>query len=591
MKLNKLYIGLLGMLVMALAACSSDDDYQRASVSGAQVYFPNTLGATIETSTDASSFTVPVYRVNTAGALTVPLNISMEEGSIYTPAASQVAFADGSNKAELTFTYDPSKVVYGDYYDITVAINSEGNTTDYGVSTYNFKAGLTAWVDMDGTAQYREDCITTFFGVGNDIMELAIQKNVVTEGIYRLVNPYGEAYPYNEPGDWDDTQDYYLTVNASDPDAVYVELSPTGMDWGYGMFSIQSLATLYESRGRATIEEMKVSNPEYFGTLKDGIITMPARSLVLSMADYNEGGWYTSNGSGLFCIALPGSRIADYSVEFTYLGRLTDASGDDFIRGKFKLGKDIYSVKYAVGPASEDAEAVVEGIIAGTVEADEMKRADAEPFEVAMDGVSGKYNLVVVVYDSNGEAVSSEAFEIKYQSSKDTAETWSAVYVGDYLYGAQSYSQSGGFFYDESPFTDSGLILYQSDSDATRYRIAPWCNSEEVGLVFTLNEDNTIVVEDVETGEDAGEYGMVMCSDFKTYGAADMDSYYEDGVFHFLLVYHVPAGVFAYEEDTFTLTGYASAPANRAQNSKKHIAPKSDKTIRRQCVKKADVVR
>ena len=556
MKFNKLFIGLLGMMAIMLSACSSDDDYQRATVSGAQVYFPNTLGKTIETPNTASSFTVPVYRVNTAGQLTVPLNITMGEGSIYTPAAQQVTFADGSNTAELVFNYDPAKVVFGDYYDITVAIDGEGNATDYGLSTYAFKAGKTAWVDMDGTAMYREDCITTFFGVGNDIMELDIQKNVVTEGVYRLVNPYGEAYPYNEPGDWDDSKDYYLTVNASDPDYVYVEKSDTGMDWGYGMFSIQSLVSYYLSKG-TDLATIKAEHPEYFGTLKGGVITMPAGSLLLSMADYKEGAWYPSNAGGKFAIALPGSRIADYSVEYTYLGRLTDASDNDFIRGKFKLGKDIYSVKYAMASAADDIDAVVAGIIDGSIEAPEMKRSEAEPFEVAMDGPSGKYYLVVVVFDESGEAVSTEAFEIKYKSSKDSAETWSPIYVGTYVYGAKSYTQGGALFF-EDVITAEGLTLYQSDSDATHFYIAPWCKSE-AGLVFTMDENGIIEVDGVETGLVDEEYGMISVTDFKTYGAADMPSYYEDGVFHFYLAYHADGGAFAFVEDTFTLTGKAQA--------------------------------
>lgn len=544
------------MMAIMLSACSSDDDYQRATVSGAQVYFPNTLGKTIETPNTASSFTVPVYRVNTAGQLTVPLNITMGEGSIYTPAAQQVTFADGSNTAELVFNYDPAKVVFGDYYDITVAIDGEGNATDYGLSTYAFKAGKTAWVDMDGTAMYREDCITTFFGVGNDIMELDIQKNVVTEGVYRLVNPYGEAYPYNEPGDWDDSKDYYLTVNASDPDYVYVEKSDTGMDWGYGMFSIQSLVSYYLSKG-TDLATIKAEHPEYFGTLKGGVITMPAGSLLLSMADYKEGAWYPSNAGGKFAIALPGSRIADYSVEYTYLGRLTDASDNDFIRGKFKLGKDIYSVKYAMASAADDIDAVVAGIIDGSIEAPEMKRSEAEPFEVAMDGPSGKYYLVVVVFDESGEAVSTEAFEIKYKSSKDSAETWSPIYVGTYVYGAKSYTQGGALFF-EDVITAEGLTLYQSDSDATHFYIAPWCKSE-AGLVFTMDENGIIEVDGVETGLVDEEYGMISVTDFKTYGAADMPSYYEDGVFHFYLAYHADGGAFAFVEDTFTLTGKAQA--------------------------------
>ena len=576
MKLNKLFIGLFGMLAVTLASCSSDDDYQRDTVSGAQVYFPNTLGATIETSTDASTFTVPVKRIVTSGSLTVPLNITMEAGSIYTPTAQEVTFADGESTAELAFSYDPSKVVYGTYYDISIAINSEGNTTNYGVSTYDFKAGLTAWVDMDDVATYREDIITAMFGVDNLVYEVDIQKNVVREGVYRLVNPYGEAYEYNDPGDWDDSQDYYLTIDASDPDHVWIEKGEMGVDWGYGMMSAQSFVSYYMAKDGKTVEELKAEHPEYFGTLVNGVITMPTSSLLFSMADYRDGAWYTGNGAGMFAVALPGARIADYAVEYTYIGRLTDESGNDFVRGKFKMGKDVYSVKYALVAASEDVDAVAEGIIDGSVESEEMKRSEAEPFEIAMDGVTGKYNLVVVVYDASGEAVSQASFVVKYQSSQDSAETWSAAYVGTYAYTVKDYtsSQAGGLWEGTQD-----AVLYVSDQNGNRYKIAPWADQEgENGLVFEMDEEGNLVVDGAETGFVDEEWGMIYATDLVTYEVADIPSYYENGVFYFNLAYHDYDGAWTYVQDTFTLTGTASAPhraqgakASRKQNPKKNV--------------------
>jgi len=39
MKINKIYFSFMAMLAMMLTACSSDDDYRWASVSGTEVYF------------------------------------------------------------------------------------------------------------------------------------------------------------------------------------------------------------------------------------------------------------------------------------------------------------------------------------------------------------------------------------------------------------------------------------------------------------------------------------------------------------------------------------------------------------------------
>ncbi len=44
-----------------------------------------------------------------------------------------------------------------------------------------------------------------------------VEESMTQPGLYRLVNPYGAAFPYNEPGDYDADNNYYLTINAVDP--------------------------------------------------------------------------------------------------------------------------------------------------------------------------------------------------------------------------------------------------------------------------------------------------------------------------------------------------------------------------------------
>ncbi len=55
MKINKIYFSFMAMLAMMLTACSSDDDYRWASVSGTEVYFSNTLESTVELNSPSTS--------------------------------------------------------------------------------------------------------------------------------------------------------------------------------------------------------------------------------------------------------------------------------------------------------------------------------------------------------------------------------------------------------------------------------------------------------------------------------------------------------------------------------------------------------
>ncbi len=153
-----------------------------------------------------------------------------------------------------------------------------------------------------GKGTYTEDLLTTFFEVENVSYEVEIEESVENPGKYRLINPYGEVYPYNEPGDWDDSNTYYLTINAENPDCVYIDAQALGFDWGYGMFGIYSLAGNMIAAGKTEDEVIAAGAA---GTLKDGVITFPVKTLFISMANYQNGGWFYANQNGAFKVVLP----------------------------------------------------------------------------------------------------------------------------------------------------------------------------------------------------------------------------------------------------------------------------------------------
>ena len=98
------------MAVVAFTACSDDDDYQWATVSGNQVYFSNQLPASYSISKSANSITVPLNRVKTDEAITVNLSHTDKTGFFNVPAS--VSFAQGEAVANITITYDPEAVAY-----------------------------------------------------------------------------------------------------------------------------------------------------------------------------------------------------------------------------------------------------------------------------------------------------------------------------------------------------------------------------------------------------------------------------------------------------------------------------------------------
>lgn len=164
------------------------------------------------------------------------------------------------------------------------------------------------WVSL-GTGLYTDDFITTFWGAGNQTMEVEIMQSQEDSTRYKMVYPYDAKYPHNEEGDWDTSKSYDIVFVVADANHVYIPFQETGMDWGYGMISIGTAAGYYLMNGYS-VEEIESAGIA-FGTLADGVITFPAGSGMISMTGYNSGSIYKSNINGALSIALPGAVVSE----------------------------------------------------------------------------------------------------------------------------------------------------------------------------------------------------------------------------------------------------------------------------------------
>lgn len=578
MKIIKNISGILLALVAMTTfySCSEEVEYTPAEkLDSEQVYFPTSNSSTINLSSVEQSFQIAIMRGKTGDAVTVPLTVTAESGLYGIP--NSVTFAQGESTGVITITYDPDAVGFDNYTTIKLSIGSEGYTSPYGLAEYTINVGIPApWKSL-GKGIFIEDFVSALFGVNNIPYQVEIQENQLTPGFFRLVNPFGAAYPYNDPGDWDESKDWYFEIHAEDPTAVYINVQDLGFDWGYGMMRGGSLAGYYIARGQ-TLEDVKAAG--YTGTYKNGVITFPADVLLFAMAAYNNGGLYTANGNGAFTVAMPGVVLADYSLEVAYAGKYTDAK--DNIAGVLaeilEAGADVESVRLAVVEGA-DVAAAAEGIADGSIKAVEVAaKATTVNIPFATAPVAGRYTIVAVAY-AGGEAQAVASAEFKY--TPPTSETWTARSTGDYVYSL--------FFTDanDNPVTDPDLTLYQSDADPNRWKIEHW--GYDVDFIFTYNvATGEVLVADQEIGYVHPSYGAVMVDDMVDYtgGTNYGKSYYADGVFHFAVIYYVSAGNFGYGEETFTITGAASVTAKTStlrSGSQKSVTKSS--VLRKQFVR------
>lgn len=571
------YMVLLSLVAFAISSCTSDYDYTGAPKVANEVYFSNTQQSTIELSKSNSSFVVTLHRIETKGELTVLLNYTPDEGSIFS-VPNHVTFADGEAEAPVTITYNPEDLQYGTYNGGTISVANEDYDTTYGIGSFTFKAGATEWMDINtnkSIGAFRDDAISTLLGIEPPTFDVKIQKSVVEEGKYRILNPYkawADEYAEKNEATYDDA-DHYWIINATDPDYVYMEPCETGVDLGLGAVTATSFVANYLSQG-VTLDKIKAAKPELFGKLEKGVITMPAKSLLLLMGDKG----YYGGTNGLFSVALPGNVIANYSVEAAYKGRFTDANDNDFAQVTMTLSNDVAKVKYALVPASSDLNATVSGIIDGSVASEEVSASG--DVQVPFDE-TGKYVLVMVLYNANDEAVGSDVLNLSLKSSKDAAEVWNDVAAGTVTVGVKSY---GSILFQQGdpgvlmgkPVVTEG-VLSQSGSDPTKFRITPFAD-DKTPLEFTVAEDGSITVDTQETGLALQDGTAILVTDIVTYFGADSDngkffaskgfiSKYDSSkkLYTFFNIYtDASDNPYAFESDTFEVTGEGEAKVHAA---------------------------
>lgn len=582
--MNKIFryakIAVAALVTVAMAACTSDYEYDTPeALKGAQVYFSNTLPSKIEVNKESGNFDVTLSRQNTEGELTVPLMFTADEGNIYT-VPSTVTFADGEATANIHITFNPDDLVYGNYVGGTISFDADNFSTPYGATSYQFKAGASAYEDVEGgKGKFRDGLISALYGIEVLEYDVQIQKDAHTPGIYRVVAPYGQkgwsgANPWYTAFD-ENESNTDMIIDATDPDFVYIKGTfNTGvtLNSSHGVLSAISYVQYLLDDGK-TLDEVKAEMPELFGTFKDGVFTFPAKSILLYFG--SGGDLYYGNTDGMLRVAMPGVVLKDYSVGVEYLGRMTDTNDKDNAVFNLTFGADVTTVKYALVKEGEDLDKTASGIIDGSVEATEISEAGRVevPFEE-----SGNYYLVTVSYE-NGEAKGADATPITLKSSKDAEEQFEEVAYGVFTLGVEDISglffpEEGplGCFLEKSPYPSEATLL-QSKSDPTHFRITPWLIdgydfdftwNKETGVISVSNNNSGV------TGNEAGD--KIIVDDVATMlGAANasaagvLNSYHEN-VFTFNLVYHLGNGIFAMEKETFEITATAENAAKKGVN-------------------------
>lgn len=201
-------------------------------------------------------------------------------------------------------------------YSFVVVTYANGEAKQSASATFRFTVPGQAvvedpnWASL-GMATYTDDFIASLYtGAECLTYQVEIQEHRTTSGLFRLVNPYGAAFPYNEPGDWDDTADYYMEINATDPTGVYIDLQDTGLNWGDGNLYVYSFAAYHMDNGRSLTE---VKDSGYCGTYNGTEITFPVNALLCTLSGSTS--LYYANKNGAFKVVMPTGTASTTSLK------------------------------------------------------------------------------------------------------------------------------------------------------------------------------------------------------------------------------------------------------------------------------------
>ena len=140
MKQNKFSLSLLAVAALSLAACQSeyeDTDTISDPASGSGVYFAADAASEYDLTEPSGSFTIDVYRDNTAEAATVTLEMQLTQvtGSGIVTIVPTVTFAAGQSQTTLNVNY--AELAYGEIWTAVINV-PQSDYNPYATSQYTF---------------------------------------------------------------------------------------------------------------------------------------------------------------------------------------------------------------------------------------------------------------------------------------------------------------------------------------------------------------------------------------------------------------------------------------------------------------------
>ncbi len=383
----------LAVLVLCFTACK-----EPADETPAQVYFPKDNGSKVEIAIDAKSFDVTVNRVGVEGNAIVPVTVTADSlAAAWFELPDAVEFSDAAQSAIYTVTVKEGAVLeYDRYAKISLAIAGE-YAAALGNAVYSFEVGVPApWSEWEkigegtyyptvywsgeqpGLEVYYRECLVNDTDAQFCIQGIQNTMNLTVE-YDRLTGACGVLPQYAA------TNFKYGQVTVTD-----MPHSPlAGVEGSYEEFP----CTYDAEKGLFTFNLAYVVSTQWGGNADE------------------------SFGCGVEKFQLDGFVAPDYSFAMQFRGHYLDANGVDNAVVSVSKGTDVARYFIAVVDADEDTDAIVGGMLAGSVACDTLVEGG---FYACPMANSGNYKAVAVTYTAEGEVIETHTAEFEFWVAADS---------------------------------------------------------------------------------------------------------------------------------------------------------------------------
>lgn len=293
---------LMAVVSLGLTACTDEYEYEGPGQPDAAdlnaVYFADggSMSDVIEVDPkEEKAINVTLKRASTAGELTLPLEVMVNDSNIF--QTEPVVFADGAAEATLKVSFPDAKESMVYKYKVRVPSRYVPQYTNFnGKAEFNAAITLVKWDKASDTGYFFDPfMISVFSKLEQKTMAVEYEINEGTDNIrYRFNSPYAYTvtgqddkgygyigYFYNEAADVDG-QEHKVIIQVSKADGkATIQPFVLGNNWGYGWFEGGS------AEGK-------------FGQFANDVITFPAGSLYFFLPEYNGGSKFPSKAGAFY---------------------------------------------------------------------------------------------------------------------------------------------------------------------------------------------------------------------------------------------------------------------------------------------------